>query len=123
MRILRELLLRNSTYRSIRLAQPLKMPTQTYFDKYPSFPKHVLTAQLPRLSFSKLLDNDRNESDALFKACRSMGFFLLDFEGCSEGVGFLKKAEAMFDLNEKVNAMDVEELLKYAYQPPHSLFG
>ena len=99
------------------------MPTQKYFDKYPSFPSDVPTAQLPRLSFSKLLDDDTNESDALFNACRSMGFFLLDFEGCSEGEGFLKRAGAMFDLNEEVNAMEVDELMKYAYQPPHSLFG
>jgi len=75
------------------------------------------------LSFSKLLNDEKNESDALFKACRSMGFFLLDFEGCSEGEGFLKKAEAMFDLNDEVNAVDIDELMKYAYQPPHSLFG
>lgn len=99
------------------------MPTQKYFNKYPPFPSDVLTAQLPRLSLSKLLDNDGAESDALFKACRSMGFFLLDFQGCTEGETFLKKAEKMFDLNEEVNAMDVDELMKHAYQPPHSLFG
>jgi len=99
------------------------MPTQAYFKKYPAFPSDIPTAQLPRLSLSKLLDHEKDESDALFKACRTMGFFLLDFEGCSEGEGFLKKAEAMFDPNEEVSAVDVDELLRYSYRPPHSLFG
>lgn len=99
------------------------MPTQKYFNKYPPFPSDILTTQLPRLSLSKLLNNDEAESDALFKACRSMGFFLLDFQGCAEGETFLKRAEKMFDLNEEVNAIDVDELMKHAYQPPHSLFG
>jgi hypothetical protein len=99
------------------------MPTQNYFNKYPAFPSDVPTAQLPRLSLSKLLDYDNAESDALFKACRSMGFFLLDFQGCTEGEMFLQRAERMFDLNEEVNALDVDKLMKHAYQPPHSLFG
>src|SRR5437879_494085 len=99
------------------------MPTQAYFDKYPPFPSNVPVAELPRLSFAKLQDQDREESDALFDACRAMGFFLLDFRGCSEGDAFLKEAERMFDLNEEVNMLNGEELMKYLYQPPHSLFG
>lgn len=99
------------------------MPTQAYFDRYPPFPGDVPVAKLPRLSFAKLLARDESESDALFEACRAMGFFLLDFQGCPEGESFLKKAETMFDINEEVNAMDVGELMKYAYRPPHSLFG
>jgi hypothetical protein len=99
------------------------MPTQQHFDKYPSFPREISAAKLPCLSFSKLLGHEESESDALFEACRAVGFFLLDFKGCVEGEAFLRKAETMFDLNEEVNAMDVNELMKYAYKPPHSLFG
>ena len=99
------------------------MPSQAYFDKYPSFPSDIPVAKLPRLSFAKLLAHDQGESNALFQTCRAMGFFLLDFRGCIEGDAFLKKAETMFDINEEVNAMDVDELMKYAYKPPHSLFG
>jgi hypothetical protein len=99
------------------------MPTQAYFDKYPPFPDDVPVAELRRLSFAKLLAHEESESDSLFEACRSMGFFLLDFQGCPEGEAFLQKAGAMFDLNEEVNALDVDELMKYAYKPPHSLFG
>lgn len=99
------------------------MPTQAYFDRYPSFPGDVPTIELPCLSFAKLLAKEQSESDVLFKVCRAVGFFLLDFQGCSEGEAFLKKAENMFNLNEEVNALDVDELMKYTYKPPHSLFG
>jgi len=40
------------------------MPTHTYFNKYPSFPSDVTTAQLPRLSFPKILNYEKAESDA-----------------------------------------------------------
>jgi hypothetical protein len=99
------------------------MPTQTYFGKFPQFPSDLPVAKLPRISFSKLLENDNNESDALFESSRSLGFFLLDFEGNIEGREFLGNAERMFDINEEVNALDQDELLKYAYKPPTSLFG
>jgi hypothetical protein len=97
------------------------MPTQAYFDKFPPFPSDVQVANLPRISFSKLLGDEKGESDALFEACRAMGFFLLDFEGCAEGETFLEKTEAMFDLNQEVSSLDDKELMKYSYQLPSLL--
>ena len=35
----------------------------------------------------------------------------------------LKHAETAFDLNKKILELDQEELTKYAFQPPASLFG
>ncbi|TEY29576.1 hypothetical protein BOTCAL_0938g00020 [Botryotinia calthae] len=99
------------------------MPTPAYFSKYPPFPSNIPVAKLPVVSFSKLLSNDEDESNSVFEASRAMGFFLLDLSGCSAGEEFLKNAESMFDLNEKVNALSQEELMKYAYKPPTSLFG
>lgn len=99
------------------------MPTQAYFDQYPSFPDDVQTAELQRVSFAKLLSQDSAEAKTLFEACRAWGFFVLDFEGCEEGQSFLQSAADMFELDKEVNSMDVEELMKYAYKPPYSLFG
>ncbi|TVY73201.1 Oxidoreductase vrtI, partial [Lachnellula suecica] len=99
------------------------MPTQAYFDKYPPFPSTLPVAKVPLISFSKLQRNDKNESDALFHSCRTLGFFLLDLKNSTEGEAFLKKAEKMFDMTEGVNALPQDELAKYAYQPPASLFG
>jgi hypothetical protein len=100
----------------------LKTPTKAYFDKHPSFPNDVPAAELLRLSFAKLLGDEKNESDALFEACRAMGF-LLEFEGCPEGETFLKRVENLFSIHDEVNTMEVDKLMKYADQLPHSLFG
>ncbi|KAF8847922.1 Clavaminate synthase-like protein [Acephala macrosclerotiorum] len=99
------------------------MPTKSYFDKFPPFPNDIAAAQLPRIHLSKLLANDKTESNALFEASRKLGLFLLDFEDCEEGETFLKNAETMFDINKEMNETDIEEMMKYAYHPPHSLFG
>ncbi|KAI2616270.1 putative oxidoreductase [Hypoxylon sp. NC1633] len=99
------------------------MPTQAYFDQYPSFPDDVHTAELQRVSFAKLLSHDAAEAKALFEACRAWGFIALDLEGCEEGQSFIQMAADMFELDKEVNSMDVEELMKYAYKPPYSLFG
>lgn len=99
------------------------MPTQAYFDQYPSFPDDVQTADLQRVSFAKLLSHDAAEAKILFEACRAWGFIVLDFEGCEEGQSFLQMAADMFEIDKEVNSMDAEELMKYAYKPPHSLFG
>jgi hypothetical protein len=99
------------------------MPTQEYFSKLPPFPSDVPVAQLRRISYAKLLELDEAESALLFDACQTHGFFLLDFDTCSKGQEFLNRAERMFELTEEVNAEPVEELMKYAYKPPHSLIG
>lgn len=99
------------------------MPTQAYFDQYPAFPDDVQTAELQRISFAKLLKKDAAEAKTLFEACRAWGFFVLDFAGCEEGESFISLAADMFELDKEVNAVDVDELMKYAYKPPHSLFG
>ncbi|KAI1452443.1 putative oxidoreductase [Annulohypoxylon moriforme] len=99
------------------------MPTQAYFDQYPAFPDDVQTAELQRVSFAKLLKSDAAEAKTLFEACRAWGFFVLDFAGCEEGQSFINSAANMFELDKEVNSMDVDELMKYAYKPPHSLFG
>ncbi len=99
------------------------MPTATYFNKYPPFPKDVPIAHLPRVSFSQLIANNGVESENLFEACRANGFFLLDLKGSGEGEVMLKDAEYAFDLSERVFEIDQKELMKDAFKPPKSLFG
>ncbi|KUJ12177.1 Clavaminate synthase-like protein [Mollisia scopiformis] len=99
------------------------MPTKSYFEKLPPFPNDVPVAKLPRISFAKLLDNETEESEALFSATRKLGFFMLDFQDCAEGQSFLEKSETMFEINKKICEMDIGDLAQYAYHPPHSLFG
>ena len=108
----------------IRLpALAANMPTVEQFSKYPPFPTDVPVADLRCLSFRKLLADEESESERLFQSCREIGFFLLDLRGTSEGENMLKHAETAFDLNKKILELDQEELTKYAFQPPASLFG
>ncbi|MCJ1250985.1 hypothetical protein MMC30_008215 [Trapelia coarctata] len=99
------------------------MPTAKYFNRYPDFPSDVATANLPRISLGKLTGNDDSESSKLFQACKTSGFFLLDLSGSSEGETALKDAEAVFDLGQEILDLKQEELMKYLYRPPESLFG
>ena len=99
------------------------MPTATYFNKYPPFPKDIPIAHLPRVSLSKLIANNGAESEQLFEACRANGFFLLDLKACDEGEVMLKDAEYAFDVSERVFEIDQEELMKDAFKPPKVLFG
>lgn len=99
------------------------MPTAQYFDKLPPFPDHVSTVDLPRLSFSKLLSRDTGESERLFEACRTHGFFLLDLRDTPDGETLLHEAERMFELNRAVHDLDMAEKMKYFFQPPKSIFG
>jgi hypothetical protein len=99
------------------------MPTPAYFSKYPEFPSDISVAKLPVLSLSKLLSNDEVESDALFEASRTLGFFLIDLSDDSSGEGFLRDTERIFDLNEELHNLSTDELMKYAYKWPTSLFG
>ena len=48
------------------------------FDDIPPFPTDVPTAPLLRISLAKLLAHDVAEEEALFVACRDLGFFYLD---------------------------------------------
>ncbi|QSZ28661.1 hypothetical protein DSL72_003160 [Monilinia vaccinii-corymbosi] len=98
------------------------MPNAAYFSRYPPFPTNIPIADVPVLSFAKLANNDEHESHALFEASRRIGFFQLDFTGCLFGDEFLKSTEEMFDLNAELYSLPQEELKKYAYNPPISLF-
>lgn len=99
------------------------MPTVTYFNKYPTFPKDVPVAELPRVSLASLVAGDDAESAQLFRACKETGFVLVDLRGSGEGETMLKDAEAAFDLSEMIFDTDQAELMRYAFKPPEGVFG
>lgn len=99
------------------------MPSEKSFGKCPAFPDDVPVARLPRISLAKLVSQDEDESRELFHACNAVGFFLLDFQGTSEGEAFIQEAEKIFELNEEIHALDYEEKMKHAFKPPADLFG
>ena len=80
-------------------------------------------ADIPRLSLTKLLENDALESEQLFRACRETGFFLLDLTGSRVGENMLDDAENIFGLSQKILGLEQEELGKFPFKPKLSLYG
>lgn len=99
------------------------MPRASHFNQHPPFPEDVVSADLPRLSLTKLLQNDALESEQLFRACRETGFFLLDLTGSGAGENMLDDAEKVFDLSRTIFGLESEELEKFPFKPKESLFG
>lgn len=100
------------------------MPRASQFNQYPPFPEDVALADVPRLSLSKLLENDILESERLFRACREIGFFLLDLTGSRAGESMLDYTEKVFDLGQKIFGLGQEELMKTSTVPKEGLhFG
>ena len=64
-------------------------------DKYPPFPddNEFKTIELQTISLKKVLDNDDAESDRVFEACKTRGFFYLELAGCESGEVINKGAD------------------------------
>ena len=99
------------------------MPRASHFNQHPAFPEDVALADLPRLSLTKLLENDAFESNQLFRACKETGFFLLDLTGSGAGETMLDDAEKVFDLSRMIFGLESEELERFPFKPKESLFG
>lgn len=89
----------------------------------PSFPDDVPTAPLLRLSLQKLLENNDEESQCLFTACKNMGFFYLDLRGTAEGESILRDANKLFDVGEKLFDLELEEKQTYDFSAQKSYYG
>ena len=99
------------------------MPTTEFFDRYPPFPNEIPVIDLECLNLTKLLADDAAESAKLFQAAQDTGFFLINLQGCEEGESMLRHAEKAFDLSRQIHDLEYEELKKYAFKPPASLYG
>lgn len=91
---------------------PAIMPSQSS-PKYPPFPEDVPTVPLLRLSFAKLLAGDQSESERLFSACKSLGFFMLDFQDTSQGRAILEEVETLSGVGAEAFDLDLEEKQRY----------
>ena len=63
-----------------------------------SFPNHVRAAQLPRIPYSRLLENDRVESQRMFQACIHDGFFLLNLSESEDGLHILRLVKELYSV-------------------------
>lgn len=90
---------------------------------FTSFPDDVPTAPLVTISLAKLIAGDEREDERLFEASRSLGFFYLNMQGCSEGESLLKGSNDMFDLNESFYSLPLQERAKYDFAAEGMYFG
>ncbi|KAF6225205.1 hypothetical protein HO133_010402 [Letharia lupina] len=93
------------------------MPTTESFAKSLPFPDDLPTVTHQRLELSKLLSGDEADSETLFEACASLGFFLLDLRGCTEGETILKETEAGFNIGQDFYALSGAEKSKFPLLP------
>ncbi|KAI1170959.1 Clavaminate synthase-like protein [Nemania sp. FL0916] len=72
------------------------MASEALFKDIPPFPQDVPTAPMPTISFRSLRDrNDEVEEDVL-KACKDVGFFLLDLREDELGTRLINEIDQLF---------------------------
>lgn len=99
------------------------MATSKYINQYPESPDDVKVVDIPTISLARLQEETTTESEALYKACRELGFFLLELQASEEGNALLEDAEKMFGITHETLNLGKEELERFAYNPPRSLLG
>ncbi|KAF7952548.1 uncharacterized protein EAE97_002045 [Botrytis byssoidea] len=85
------------------------MPTLKYFEECPEFPTDVLIADIPTISYLKLLGNFAEESENLYEACREYQL--------------LEDAEIMYDANVDIFNLGPETLMDNKLNMPKDLNG
>lgn len=84
-----------------------------WYQSYPKFPSDVPTAKLSKLHLQKLQSANEEESQKLFKSCRTLGFFLLDLQGSLEGDTMLSDVGKMFKLAGQLFSLETDTKMKY----------
>ena len=70
----------------------------------PPFPKGLPTIDLPKISLSKLLNDDEAEAQKLFDICTRTGFFYLNLMDHSKGRKLWEAACVAYDVGKKAMA-------------------
>ncbi|KAI8950466.1 Clavaminate synthase-like protein [Xylaria longipes] len=99
------------------------MASEALFKDNPPFPEDVPTAFMPTISFEHLRnENDQVEKDAL-KACKEVGFFLLDLRGDEIGTRLIHEIDQLFLICRET--MNLPDNIKEQHQNdiPRSFLG
>ena len=93
------------------------MVSQKLFDAVPPFPSNIPTAEVPKISLSKLSSGDPAFAYDLFRTCCTTGFFLLDMRGDETGNDMIRQIETMFNISNSTFDLDIEEKSRYSMDP------
>ena len=99
------------------------MASSLLFSSAPSFPNDTPVARIARISLEKLATGDELEAEALLSACVSLGFFLFDLKGNTEGEELIKDVDGTFEALDETMDMSLEEKLRYRDHSPECFTG
>jgi isopenicillin N synthase-like dioxygenase len=71
----------------------------------PPFPDNLPIAEIPYISYKKMLDGNVPEIAQLLSSVRTLGFFRIDLRDSGMGQELLKSANNMFQLSAKTFAL------------------
>lgn len=93
------------------------------YENLPPFPEDVPLAPLFRVSLSKLLENDEEENERLFTACRTLGFFYLELGDSDLGQALRNGAEDLLRLSLDAFTVPEEVKLNHTFAKMGGIFG
>ena len=99
------------------------MVSASLFEAYPAFPIDTPVASLSKISLTKLLGQNVEESNAMFDCCRTTGFFLLHLSGNEVGEALVRDLDTLLELTKETMDLPIEEKMEYHAKPPERLFG
>ena len=79
----------------------------------PSFPSDLPTQTLECVSFAGLRNGSPTESEKLYNACKTDGFFLLDLTDSEQGQEFIANVDNMFILQDRFFKLDYDTKRQY----------
>src|SRR5271169_6261865 len=103
---------------SVQISQPAPVSVAAPSDltssspNIPPFPTDIPIAPLTRLSLARLR-SDKAESNCLYNASKTLGFFCLDLRDDTQGKELLSEAEKLFRVGEQLHDLGREELVNY----------
>ena len=91
---------------------------------YPPFPADLPTAGLVSISLDELQSRaSKSEAEKLFAACRKLGFFYLDLNGCELGRSIIREVEQLHVLQQNFYARPLEEKDEYGQDKVDPFFA
>lgn len=99
------------------------MASEALFKNIPPFPEDVPTAPMPTISFGSLRRRDDQVEKNVLKACREVGFFLLDLRGDELGTKLVHEIDQLFHVCQET--MNLPDDIKEQHQNdiPRSFLG
>ncbi|KAI0096346.1 Clavaminate synthase-like protein [Nemania sp. FL0031] len=99
------------------------MASEALFENIPPFPDDVPTAPMPTISFGSLRQRDDQVEKDVLKACKEVGFFLLDLRGDELGTKLVHEIDQLFHMCQETMNLPDDIKEKHQIDITKSLLG